>query len=99
MGLNRLFNGVEKNMEQKFSVKMTKTPLVMPKQAKSNLIQAYNIMLTSEPEEHEKKWVAFSRDKSKVVACDESLLELKKKTGEQKLVFMKVPPADAYLSF
>lgn len=50
-------------------------------------------------EEHEKKWVALSRDKTKVIAFDENLLELKKKIGDQKVVFMKVPPADVYLSF
>jgi hypothetical protein len=50
-------------------------------------------------EQHEKKWVALSRDKSKVIDFDASLLELKKKIGNQKVVFMKVPPADVYLSF
>ena len=50
-------------------------------------------------EQHEKKWVALSKDKSKVIDFDASLLELKKKIGNQKVVFMKVPPADVYLSF
>ena len=50
-------------------------------------------------EEHEKNWVALSRDKTKVIAFDENLLELRKKIGDQKVIFMKVPPADAYLSF
>lgn len=48
---------------------------------------------------HEKKWVALSPDKSKVVGFDESLLALKKKIGSEKVVFMKVPPSDMYLSF
>ncbi|OGC85275.1 hypothetical protein A3F55_00725 [Candidatus Adlerbacteria bacterium RIFCSPHIGHO2_12_FULL_53_18] len=48
---------------------------------------------------HEKKWIALSRDKTKIVAFDESLMELKQKIGDQKVVYMKVPSADAYLSF
>ena len=50
-------------------------------------------------EEHEKSWVALSRDKTKVIAFDKDLLELKRKIGDQKAVFMKIPPADVYLSF
>ena len=50
-------------------------------------------------EEHEQKWVALSPDKTQVVAFDEKLLELKKKIGDQKVIYMKVPPADVYLSF
>ena len=48
---------------------------------------------------HERKWVALDRAKTKVIAFDESLLTLKEKVGEQKVVYMKVPPSDAYLSF
>ena len=48
---------------------------------------------------HERKWVALSKDKTKVVAFDESLLSLKKKIGDQKVVYMKVPSSDMYLSF
>jgi hypothetical protein len=50
-------------------------------------------------EEHERKWVALSKDKSKVIDFDKNLLILKNKIGAQKVVFMKVPPADAFLSF
>ncbi len=50
-------------------------------------------------EEHEKNWVALSRDKTEVIAFDKDLLELKKKIGDQKVTFMKIPPADVYLSF
>ena len=50
-------------------------------------------------QEHEKNWVALTRDKSRVVAFDKDLLELKKKIGEEKVVYMKVPPSDLYLSF
>ena len=50
-------------------------------------------------EEHERKWVALSRDKSEVIAFDENLMELKKRIGNQKVVFMKIPSGDVYLSF
>lgn len=49
-------------------------------------------------EKHEKKWVALSRDKTEVIDFDESLVQLKNKIGDAKVVFMKVPPADVYLS-
>jgi len=49
-------------------------------------------------EEHEKKWVAVSKDKSEVVGFDGSLVELRKKIGNEKVVFMKIPPSDVYLS-
>jgi hypothetical protein len=48
--------------------------------------------------QHEKKWVALSRDKSKVIDFDESLIRLKDKVGDAEVVFMKIPPADVYLS-
>ena len=50
-------------------------------------------------EEHENNWVALSRDKTKVIDFDSSLVQLRKKLGDQKVIFMKVPPADVYLSF
>lgn len=49
-------------------------------------------------EEHEKKWVALSKDKTEVIGFDESLVELRKKIGDQKVTFMKVPPSNVYLS-
>ena len=49
--------------------------------------------------EHEKKWVALSRDKSKVIDFDSSLIKLKEKIRGQQVTYMKVPPADVYLSF
>jgi hypothetical protein len=49
--------------------------------------------------EHEKKWVALSADHKKVISYNESLVDLKKEVGAKKVVFMKVPPAGAYLSF
>ncbi len=50
-------------------------------------------------EVHERKWVALSTDKTTVVGFDENLVELRKKIGDVQVVFMKVPPADTYLSF
>lgn len=49
--------------------------------------------------EHERKWIALSPDGVRVIAFDESLMQLKNKVGEQKVVYMKVPPSDVYLSF
>jgi hypothetical protein len=49
--------------------------------------------------DHEKKWVALSRDNTKVVNYDADLLALDKKVAGQDVVFMKVPPSDVYLSF
>lgn len=49
--------------------------------------------------EHERKWVALTEDTTRVVAYDQSLIALKNKIGNQKVVFMKVPPSDVYLSF
>jgi hypothetical protein len=49
--------------------------------------------------QHEGKWVALDRKKTKVIAFDKKLLNLKGKIGQTKVVYMKVPPADVYLSF
>lgn len=48
---------------------------------------------------HEGKWVALSRDYKKILSFDESLVALNKKIGDQSVVYMKVPPSNAYLSF
>lgn len=61
----------------------------------SNALNMHKII----KEEHENKWVALSRDKSKVIDFGANLVELRKKLGTQEVVFMKVPPADSYLSF
>lgn len=50
-------------------------------------------------QEHEGKWVAFTVDYKSVVSFSESLIDLKKKIGDQEVIYMKVPPADAYLTF
>jgi hypothetical protein len=49
--------------------------------------------------EHEKKWVALSKDNKKVVDFDESLSALDKRVNKDEVTFMKVPPRDVYLSF
>ncbi len=49
--------------------------------------------------EHERKWVALSRDNKRVVDFDTSLLELDKRVRRDEVTFMKVPPSDVYLSF
>ena len=49
--------------------------------------------------DHEKKWVALSRDNTQVVAFDDDLVALDKKVAGQDIVFMKVPSSEAYLSF
>lgn len=46
---------------------------------------------------HEKKWVALSKDSSKVIDFDVDLVALDKRVDKDKVVFMKVPPSDAYL--
>ena len=48
---------------------------------------------------HEGKWVALSQDYKKVLSFNESLVVLNKKIGDEKVVYMKVPRADVYLSF
>jgi hypothetical protein len=49
--------------------------------------------------EHEKKWVALSKDNKKVVDFDVSLIELDKRVNKDEVTYMKVPPSDVYLSF
>ena len=49
--------------------------------------------------EHEKKWVALSKDNSKVVDFDVDLLALDKRVKTDEVTFMKVPASDVYLGF
>jgi hypothetical protein len=49
--------------------------------------------------EHEKKWVALSKDNKCVVDYDESLIELGKRVDKRQVTFMKAPPTDVYLCF
>ena len=50
---------------------------------------------------HERKWVALSKDYTKIVAYSDKLADLEKKLkiDPTEVVFWKVPPADIYLSF
>lgn len=48
---------------------------------------------------HEKKWVALSRDNSRVVDFDIDLLALDSRVNKDEVTFMKVPASDAFLSF
>ena len=45
------------------------------------------------------RMLELSKDKSKVIDFGVNLVQLRKKLGDQKVIFMKVPSADAYLSF
>ncbi len=49
--------------------------------------------------EHEMKWVALSKDNSKVIDFDADLLTLDKRVQAEEVTFMKVPASDVYLSF
>ena len=48
---------------------------------------------------HEQKWVALSRDHKKVIGFSEDLVKLKKKVGETKVVYMKVPASGRSYAF
>ena len=49
--------------------------------------------------EHEKKWIAISKDYKHVVSFNENLKELQKEIGDVEVLYMKVPPSDVYLTF
>jgi hypothetical protein len=49
--------------------------------------------------EHEKKWVALSKDRRRIISFDESLIALKRNVGDQDVTYMKVPSTEAYHSF
>lgn len=55
--------------------------------------------LAKELGKHERKWVALSRDHTRIVDIDASLARLDERVKSAEVVFMKVPPADGYLSF
>ena len=46
---------------------------------------------------HMDKWVAFSKDYTKVLAFGDNLVEVDKKIGDQKAVFAKILP-DGYFA-
>jgi hypothetical protein len=55
-------------------------------------IKAPNLSLITKS--HENKWVALSMDYKKLIASSESLVGLKKKIGQVKVIVMHVLPAD-----
>ena len=64
------------------------------------LMESHVIDLTSVlSKEHEKKWVALSKDNKRVIDFDADLIALDKRVNKDEVVFMKVPPSDVYLSF
>lgn len=49
--------------------------------------------------EHERKWVALSKDSARVIACDDDLVRLDQRVAGEEVIFMKVPSSDTFLSF
>ena len=51
--------------------------------------------------DNEKKWIALTRDRRRVVGANENLIELRKKLGDQKndVIYMKVLPSDMEFAF
>jgi hypothetical protein len=49
--------------------------------------------------EHESKWVAVSKDYKKVVGFSSDLMRLKKKVGNTRVVFIKVPTSGRTYAF
>lgn len=49
--------------------------------------------------EHERKWVALSRDNKRIIDFDTDLVSLDKRVNKDEVTFMKVPPSDVYLNF
>lgn len=48
--------------------------------------------------EHEKKWVALSKDNTRVIDYDADLVALDKRVDHTKVTYMKVAPLGVYLS-
>lgn len=55
-------------------------------------VKAPNLSLITKA--HENKWVAFSLDYKKILAAAESLIDVRKKVGHAKAIFMRVLPAN-----
>jgi hypothetical protein len=49
--------------------------------------------------EHEQKWVALSRDNTRVVDFDVDLLALDRRVNKDEVTYMKVPSSSMFLSF
>ncbi len=50
-------------------------------------------------EQHENKWVALSRDYTKVMGVNSKLKDLKEKIGDEDVVYMKVPSSDRIYAY
>ena len=48
---------------------------------------------------HERKWVALSPDRSKVLGSSTNLIELKDKVNDKNAIYMKVLPRDTSFAF
>ncbi len=48
---------------------------------------------------HEKKWVALSSDRSKLLGSSSDLVELKNKVNDKNAVYMKMLPSDTSFAF
>lgn len=48
---------------------------------------------------HQKKWVALSLDRSKILGFSSNLVELKNKVNNKDVIYMKVLPSDASFAF
>ena len=48
---------------------------------------------------HEKKWVALSHNRSKVLGYSDNLLELKNKVNDKNVIYMKVLSSDTSFAF
>ncbi|MDP2655911.1 MAG: hypothetical protein Q8P17_05420 [bacterium] len=48
---------------------------------------------------HENKWVALSADRKKMIASSVDLISLRKKVGNMKVVFTRIPVAGTIFAF
>ncbi len=49
--------------------------------------------------EHERKWVALTRDYRNVVAASDTLVALKRQVGDKDVVYLKVPSSEVVYSY
>jgi hypothetical protein len=63
--------------------------------------QAITEEMAEKLSQYERQWVALSLDKTRVIGHDKSLVALGKRIDEQhqEVIYMKVPPTDAFLSY
>ena len=48
---------------------------------------------------HENKWVALSADRKRMIASSVDLISLRKKVGNMKVVFTRIPVAGTIFAF